>query len=106
MTFLRHRTVIFLLALAVAWVGWEVFLRLSAPGRLEPELAGALARDRLVNVVVTLGFAPEEFHIRLFQTYGVVSGVNGTSVLLNRVPGEDVTRIARYYWVRRIALQR
>jgi len=34
-----------------------------------------------------------------------VSGVKGTSILLNRVSVEDVTRIARYYWVRRIALQ-
>ena len=106
MRLLGHRTVAFLLALAVAWAGWEAFLRLSAPGRLEPELAGALASERMVNVVVTLGFAPEEFHIRLFQTYGVVSGVRGTSILLNRVPVEDVTRIARFYWVRRIALQR
>jgi len=105
MKFLRHRTVAFLLALAAAWGGWEVFLSLSSPRRLAPELAGALARERLVNVVVTLGFAPEEFHIRLFQTHGVVSGVKGTAVLLNRVPVEDVMRIARYYWVRRIALQ-
>ena len=106
MSFLRHRTVVFLLVVAVGWGGWEAFVRRSAPRRMEPELARTLAREPLVNVVVTLGFAPEEFHIRLFQTYGVVSGVRGTSVLLNRVPGEDVTRIARYYWVRRIALQR
>lgn len=59
-----------------------------------------------MNVVVTLGFAPEDFHIRLFQGYGVVSGVQGTTVLLNRVRPEDVARIARYYWVRRITLQR
>ena len=59
-----------------------------------------------MNVAVTLGFAPEDFHIRLFQSHGVVSGVRGTTVLLNRVPAEDVGRIARYYWVRRITLQR
>jgi hypothetical protein len=43
--------------------------------------------------------------VRLFQGYGVVSGVRGTTVLLNRVRPEDVRRIARYYWVRRITLQ-
>ena len=106
MTVLRHRTVVFLLAVAVAWGGWETFTRLSAPGRMEPELTRVLGREPLVNVAVTLGFAPEDFHIRLFQTHGVVSGVRGTTVLLNRVAAEDVARIARYYWVRRIALQR
>jgi hypothetical protein len=30
-------------------------------------------------------------------------GVQGTTVLLNRVPPADVRQIARYYWVRRIA---
>jgi hypothetical protein len=105
MTLLRHRTVGFLLAVAVLWGGWEAFIRLTAPGRIDPALAQALGRAPTVNVAVTLGFTPEEFHIRLFQTYGVVSGVRGTTVLMNRVRDEDVRRIARHYWVRRIAPQ-
>jgi len=55
---------------------------------------------------VTLGFAPEDFHMRVFQAHGIVSGVRGTTVLLNRVPPEDVRQIARYYWVQRISPQR
>ena len=106
MTWMRHRTVVFLVALAVLWGGWEVYLRLSASWRLGDDVTRALARQPFVNVVVTLGFAPEEFHIRLFQTHRVVSGVSGTTVLLNRVPAEDVARIGRYYWVRRVTLQR
>jgi len=105
MTRLRHRTVVFLLAIALAWLGWEAFIRLSTSRRLAPEVTSALARAPAVNVVVTLGFAPEEFHIRLFQTHGVVSGVKGTAVRLNRVAAADVARIARYYWVRRVTLQ-
>ena len=105
MTLLRHRTVVFLLAIAVLWGGWEAYLRISAARRIGPDVARALAREPFVNVVVTLGFAPEEFHIRLFQTHGVVSGVRGTTVLLNRVPAQDVARIARYYWVRRVTIQ-
>jgi hypothetical protein len=31
--------------------------------------------------------------------------VQGTTVLLDRVPAADVGRIARYYWVRGIALR-
>ena len=57
------------------------------------------------SIAVTLGFPPEDFHIRIFQTHGVVSGVRGTTVLLNRVSAADVHRIARYYWVRRISPQ-
>jgi hypothetical protein len=102
---LRHRTVVFLLAMTVLWGGWEAYLRISAARRGGGDVRGVLAPEPVVNVVVTLRIAPEEFHIRLFQTHGVVSGVRGTSVLLNRVPAQEVARIGRYYWVRRVALQ-
>jgi hypothetical protein len=105
MRLLRHRTVLFLLVVAALWGGWQTFLALSAPGRLDGAVRLALDREPRVNVAVALGFAPEDFHVRLFQGYGVVSGVRGTTVLLNRVRPEDVRRIARYYWVRRITLQ-
>ena len=105
MRWLRHRTVVFLLVIAVLWVGWEAYLWTSASRRVAADVRGALEREPFVNVAVTLGFAPEEFHVRLFQTHGVVSGVRGTTVLLNRVPAQEVARIARYYWVRRVALQ-
>jgi hypothetical protein len=58
-----------------------------------------------VAVAITLGFAPENFHIRLLQNYGVVSGVQGTTVLVNRVSPDDLRRIARYYWIQRITTQ-
>ena len=106
MTWLRHRTVLFLFAVALSWGGWEAYLGLSAPGRLTPELARQLAQGGPVDVAVTLGFAPEDFHVRLFQSLGVVSGVRGPTVLLRRVAPADVARIAHYYWVRRIDLQR
>ncbi len=101
----RHRTVAFVLLAGAAWGAWELTLHLTAPGRIHPALGPALRQPAPVNVAVTLGFAPEDFHVRLFQGYGVVSGVRGTTVLVNRVRPEDVRRIARYYWVRRIAPQ-
>jgi hypothetical protein len=99
---LRHRTVGFLLVVALLWGGWEAYLSVSAPGRLDPALAPALERGSPVDVAITLGFPPEDFHIRIFQTHGVVSGVRGTTVLLNRVAPAEVWRMARYYWVRQI----
>jgi len=98
----RHRSGAFVLLVGAAWLAWELTLQVTAPGRIHPALGPALQGPALVNVAVTLGFAPEDFHIRLFQGYGVVSGVRGTTVLVNRVRPDDVRRIARYYWVRRI----
>ncbi len=105
MTLLPRRTVVFLVLALAGWLGWEAFLRLSAPGRIDAGLRPALADPAPVHVAVTLPFPPEDFHIRLFQRYGVVSGVRGTTVLVNRVSGGDVHRLARHYWVRRIAPQ-
>jgi hypothetical protein len=34
-----------------------------------------------------------------------VNGVRGTTVFLNRVSPDDLRRIARYYWVKRISMQ-
>lgn len=105
MSALRHRTARFLVVVALLWAGWEAYLFVSAGRRLDPALAADLERGGLVNVSVTLAFAPEDFHIRIFQTHGIVSGVRGTTVLLNRVPAGDVRRMARYYWVDSISLQ-
>lgn len=105
MSVLRHRTGRFLIVVALLWAGWESYLAVSAARRLEPGLARELDGGGLVDVAVTLGFAPEDFHIRIFQAHGIVSGVKGTTVLLNRVPAHDVRRIARYYWVDGVALK-
>jgi hypothetical protein len=104
-TAVPRRTVAFLVVAAALWIGWEAFIRLSAPGRIDDALEEALTRNAQANIAVTLPFAPEDFHIRLFQGYGVVSGVRGTTVLINRVGADDVQRIARNYWVRRITAQ-
>jgi hypothetical protein len=102
---LRHRTGRFLLVVALLWLGWEGYLAVGAARRLDAGLAREIDRGGLVNVAVTLGFAPEDFHIRIFQAHGIVSGVNGTTVLLNRVSAGDARQIARYYWVQRIQLR-
>jgi hypothetical protein len=100
---LRHRTARFLVVVALLWLGWEAYLAVSASRRLDPALERELERGRVVNIAVTLGFAPEDFHIRIFQAHGIVSGVRGTTVLLNRVQVNDVRKIAQYYWVERVA---
>ena len=78
MSLLRHRTARFLIVVVLVWVAWETYIAVSARHRLDPALARELDRGGLVNVTVTLPFAPEDFHIRIFQTHGIVSGVKGT----------------------------
>src|SRR5262245_18747026 len=105
LTLLQHRSIVFLLVVAIAWGIWELFLTLTASGRIDPLLRPALEERAPLAVAITLGFAPENFHIRLFQSYGVVNGVRGTTVFLNRVSPDDLHRIARYYWVKQISMQ-
>ena len=103
---LRHRTGRFALVVVALVLGWQAFLALSAPRRVDVALAAQLEHGGYANIAVTLGFPPEDFHIRVFQTHGIVSGVRGTTVLLNRVTPENVRQISRYYWVQRINAQR
>ena len=106
MSALRHRTARFGLVVGLLMVGWQAFVAFSAPRRVDAALASQLERGGYVDVAVTLGFPPEDFHVRVFQTHGIVSGVRGTTVLLNRVTPDHVRRISRYYWVERIDAQR
>ena len=102
MSALRHRTVRFALVVLVLACAWEAYLAVSAPRRVDAALASALEQADRVNIAVTLGFPPEDFHMRVFQSHGIVSGVRGTTVRLNRVTPDEVRRIARFYWVKRI----
>ena len=106
MSALHHRTVRFALVIAALAIAWYAFVTFSAPRRVDAALASQLERGGFLDVAVVLGFPPEDFHIRVFQTHGIVSGVRGTTVMLNRVTPDHVRQISRYYWVRHIHPQR
>ena len=101
-TFWGHGTVRFLLVVALAVGGYAAYGRLTAPWRIAPALQATLERGGYADIQVVLPFAPEHFHVNLFQQVGTVRGVRGNMVLIGRVPAEDVWRLARYYWVTRI----
>jgi hypothetical protein len=87
------------LAVVACYLAWQAWLSLSAPGKISP----ALATDRQrVNVLVTLSFPPERFHVLAFQRFGRVSGTENNSVEVRGVNRENLTALARPYWVRRI----
>lgn len=91
----RGRVAAAALAGYLAWQGW---LTLRAPGKLAPGLGHA--RSGAVDVVVTLPFPPERFHVLALQQFGRVSGTEGNRVELRGVRPPDLRAIARPYWVR------
>jgi hypothetical protein len=99
---LASRPVLTLLVVATLWLGGDACGTLTAPSRLSPDVRAALLAGRVQDVAVTLPFRPEQFHIRLFQEHGTVSGVSGNTVLVRRVAPESLREIAKNYWVQSI----
>ena len=99
---LKHKTVRFLLVVALLFGGYTAYARLTAPWRIAPALEAELAREDYADIAVRLSFKPEQFHINLFQQVGTVRGVRGDVVLIGRVRSADVKRLSRYYWIQHI----
>ena len=86
------------LGVLLLYLGWQAWLTLAAPSKIEGAFGGT---DR-VNVLVTLPFPPERFHVLVMQRYGRVSGTQDNSVEVRGVRREALRSIARHYWVRRV----
>jgi hypothetical protein len=100
--FVQHKTVRFLMVAGLLLGGYVGYGVLTAPGRIAPALRARLAQGGYADIAVVLPFAPEQFHLNMFQQIGTVRGVKGTTVLIARVPVAEVRRLARYYWITRI----
>ncbi len=82
-----------------AYLGWQAWLIAAAGGKI----AGGFPENaRRVNVLVTLPFTPERFHVLVFQTYGRVSGTTDNAVEVRGVQKQDLRALARPYWVKRV----
>ena len=95
---LQSRKTYILLAVAASYVAWQVWLSLAAPRKVA-DFPGA---GEKVNILVTLPFPPERFHVQLFQTYGRVSGTQDNAVEVRGVKRTDLATVARPYWVTRV----
>ena len=95
---LNSRRLRILLAVAGCYLAWQVWLTIAAPLKIA-EFAG---ESENVNILVTLPFPPERFHVQRFQTYGRVSGTQENAVEVRGVKRADLTTVARPYWVRRV----
>ncbi len=96
---LRSTKTRILVAAVGCLIGWQLWLGLAAPGKIAP---GIPADSRRVDLLVTLPFPPERFHIQKFQELGRVSGTTSHSVEVRGVNRADIAALARPYWVRRV----
>ena len=95
---LKSRRFHILLAVACCYLLWQVWLSIAATYKI----TGLAGESGKVNILVTLPFPPERFHVQRFQTYGRVSGTQENAVEVRGVKRSDLTTVARPYWVRRV----
>jgi hypothetical protein len=95
---LKSRKTHVLLVVLVFYLAWQIWLTLAVPAKIADFPSGA----ERVNILVTLPFPPERFHVQLFQSFGRVSGTQGNTIEVRGVKRADFAALARPYWVRRI----
>jgi hypothetical protein len=92
----RGKLVIAILFLSAIW---QVYLGLAATGKVDPSLRDGKNK---VNVQVVLPFTPDRFHVMAMQQFGRVSGTEDTSIEVRGVKRDDLSSLARPFWVKRI----
>lgn len=90
--------------LVVVALGWQGWLSWQARLKVPADLVQHASSRGTVDLLVTLRFPPERFHILMFQRFGRVVGTEGRTVELRGVATTRVRRIARFYWVERILI--
>lgn len=87
------------LAVLLCYVVWQIWLSVAAPGKIAPGLDTGAQK---VDVLVTLPFPPERFHVIAFQKFGRVSGTQDNLVEVRGVNKANLSALARPYWVIRV----
>ena len=95
----KSRKTYVLLAVLAFYLAWQLWLTLAAPGKIAADIPAGAEK---VNILVTLPFPPERFHVQLFQTFGRVSGTQNNAIEVRGVKRADLASLARPYWVRRV----
>jgi len=86
-------------ACVLLYAVWQIHLGVSAPGKVADVLREGKGK---VNVQVILPFAPDRFHVMAMQQFGRVSGTEETSIEVRGVKRDDLSSLARPFWVKRI----
>ncbi len=101
----QRRDVRFLIVVAVLIGGYWSWGVITGPSRMSAALKAALGKDaKRLNIVVTTKFAPEQFHLGIYQRMGTIRGTQDNATTVFRVRPHDVRSLSRHYWVERIDL--
>ncbi len=101
----KRRDILFILAVAIVWGGWEGYGRVTGPARISDAVEAALeANPKSVDLYVTSKFAPERFHSNVYNEYGVQRGTEGATTKLFRVRPAGVRWLSHQYWIESIDL--
>jgi len=95
---LKSRKSHVLLAACAAYLAWQIWLSIAAPGKIAAFPSGG----ERVSILVTLPFPPERFHVQQFQAFGRVSGTQDNTIEVRGVKRADLIALARPYWVTRV----
>ena len=78
---------------------------LTSFDRVTDRLAARLAQSpSRVNIAITTNFAPEAFHMELYQRFGSLRGTKGNTAVLFRVTPSAVAQLSHRYWIKEIDL--
>jgi hypothetical protein len=83
----------------ILYAFWQIYLGISANGKVDASLRDGKNK---VNVQVVLPFTPDRFHVMAMQQFGRVSGTEDTSIEVRGVKRDDLSSLARPFWVKRI----
>ena len=101
----KRRDVLFVIVVALIWIGWEGYGRVTGPDRITNELAVALDGEAdSFDLLVTAKFPPERFHSNVYNEVGVQRGTEGATTKLVRVRPSGVRWLSRQYWIEEIDL--
>ncbi|MEK9966637.1 MAG: hypothetical protein VW582_09780 [Rhodospirillaceae bacterium] len=101
----KRRDILFVIVVALIWIGWEGYGRVTGPDRITDELAVALDGEAdSFDLLVTAKFPPERFHSNVYNEVGVQRGTEGATTKLVRVRPSGVRWLSRQYWIEEIDL--
>ena len=100
----HRRDLRFIAVVAIVLIGFYGYGFLTGPAKISPELLAHIeSSDDRVNIEIKSRFAPEAFHMSIYQTVGSIRGSEGQVAKLYRVAPKDVTMLSRKYWVVKIS---
>jgi hypothetical protein len=97
----------FLILVALVLGLYHGYGYITGPSRISAGLQQAMDQnpEGRFNIVVTAKFPPEEFHMGIYQEYGVMRGTTGKGATLHKVWTHGVKNLSRYYWVTGVDLE-